>query len=750
MEAPPPYDGHTRPPLSIPRLNPALGAGPPTAATVTRDQCIAHLKFLAVLADLRDTIGNTSGLFGLADADPRVFCEETNEAQIRIKEKRWAVYTTRAVERYTVWWNTCVDNRRPRTTTGDLYSSDYGSMTTLKHPMDWQPNILPPLDVLMVLHAHTLNPRAFLEDCIRYGQRGLWSSGFPLAAVDACINNETLEYHVPLPGVKAFEQKSGLPWDNLHGPDTTTVVCPSCAHEVVTPWTAGSISLPLDRAFDGFHGFADQKFSIRCSTCNLTIDHERLRVAKFRKDVEALLHREYPMPGTFYNLRGVPEESYIEREHSQSIFPNRFVKAIAFDLVRFTDVVTSRSRCRTVRALCDELEAKLHHQSTMAKVLGTSGLFTSKLLPQEKIAFRRMMARYWDNASPFALDLVGAVIRQGTFIRKMDDLDWLHSPTLQTTAARLIKKYELFFRIMVENPQQMAVPTLDVDLAWHTHQLFSGCYYQYSTSQTHRHLREKIFIDHDDKVDENKLSDGFEWTNKTYKDLTGGELYSECLCWYCEATRAPDLYRSRRFPSSSSSSLSAADKRAQDALRRLEHHNVETIFHPEKNPHISTHNAVRPQLTPSKFRSRHQDPREVKLMRLRSAYETARRRAFKRRRRSAVDSHPGSEPVLPRCLIAANEAVGALSAPFTSDPDLHGDAYVANPGCMSLAAGAPGNCAAGTCGGAVAAGSCGGMIGGGCAGGCAGGGGGSGGAACGGGGGGGGGSSGGCGGGGGA
>lgn len=77
-----------------------------------------------------------------------------------------------------------------------------------------------------------------------------------------------------------------------------------------------------------------------------------------------------------------------------------------------------------------------------------------------------MMARYWDNSSEiFALDLVGAVIRQGTFVQKMDRIDWLHSPALPSTIDRLIYKYRIFFRIMAENPSRMAVPTLDVDLA---------------------------------------------------------------------------------------------------------------------------------------------------------------------------------------------------------------------------------------------------------------------------------------------
>ncbi|KAK3060723.1 hypothetical protein LTS18_007901, partial [Coniosporium uncinatum] len=43
----------------------------------------------------------------------------------------------------------------------------------------------------------------------------------------------------------------------------------------------------------------------------------------------------------------------------------------------------------------------------------------------QRTAFRRMMSRYWYNSSPFALDLSSAVIRQGSFIEKMHNIDWL-------------------------------------------------------------------------------------------------------------------------------------------------------------------------------------------------------------------------------------------------------------------------------------------------------------------------------------
>jgi hypothetical protein len=44
------------------------------------------------------------------------------------------------------------------------------------------------------------------------------------------------------------------------------------------------------------------------------------------------------------------------------------------------------------------------------------------------ISFRKMMSRFWPNPSPFALDLVGAVILQGSFIGKLAVIDWCPLP----------------------------------------------------------------------------------------------------------------------------------------------------------------------------------------------------------------------------------------------------------------------------------------------------------------------------------
>jgi hypothetical protein len=98
--------------------------------------------------------------------------------------------------------------------------------------------------------------------------------------------------------------------------------------------------------------------------------------------------------------------------------------------------------------------------------------------------------------------------------------------------SRLLTKYGRFIEIMVANLSKIVVPTLDVDLAWHTHQLSPKQYYDFTVKETMK------FINHDDKIEEDLLSDGFEWTSKTYEKMFG-EIYSECTCWYCEGLHIP-------------------------------------------------------------------------------------------------------------------------------------------------------------------------------------------------------------------
>ncbi|KAJ5574301.1 uncharacterized protein N7459_008728 [Penicillium hispanicum] len=682
-ERPPSYNQAEQLALELPKLNLGESKSQPRGSeltrTVTRDQCVAHLKLLAVLADLRDAVSNDDGMFGLFDSDADRFPDSLNQARARIREKRWAVYTARAVDRYTKWWFTCLPMSRPCVTTTDMENPNYEDIIDCETKILWGTENLPPLD------------------CIRYGKMSTWRTGFPFEAVNDCINDQTLEYVVGEKSQALFEQQVKLKWDNLHDPPTKDLECPRCNRVNPVLWTEGGIGESLQEAFKENTGYADASFRSVCKHCKFETDHGRLKVAKFRQDVKALLDENRPMPGSVFNLNGIPEGPQKRTNpifHRCMMFPSRLMQACGKDLTAFTD--PRLDWCKSIDDLRSQMEVKLRDKKALAVAHG--GRYAGSVKPGERVHFRRMMSRYWDNFGPFALDLVGAVIRQGTFVQKMDNIDWLHSPTVMETADRLIKKYSVFLQIMRNNHSNMAVPTLDVDLAWHTHQLMPRRYYQYTTVPVSTSRSARQFIDHDDKVDENKLSEGFEWTSKMYRRATNGGIYSECTCWYCEATRAPDLY-DRMFNIGSAS-------RARDNADSL-HDRQDISSNPDKNPHISAHNAVRPDTRAV------EDPRigQLQRIRLHRNYEKSVRRAEKRGRQrsdSKTTRDGGLEPMYYMPFVWGYPMYVPYYGPYMCDPGISSNAYACNPSCMNVSAGATGNCCAGTCGGGVAAGACGG------------------------------------------
>ncbi|KAL6714165.1 hypothetical protein ACLMJK_008659 [Lecanora helva] len=716
-DSPPPlYDVSSATDESVPDTTAAfakLNLQPSGKPTV--DQCIAHLKLLEAFHQLRETVALQDGLFGLLDSFASSRSTEQQQAEIlaKIREKRWAVYVTKAVYRFQRWWETVIEPNAQRLRQKDIptaYQEKIESGKSLHIDRDH----LPPLDVVMVWHAYQLNPRDFLQDCLRYGKLKFWRTGLPWEAISASIDNDNFEFVASDAAVRYFEGATGCAWDSLTDPPEAKVCCPRCSEIRYVPWTHwNSPAAWTSESYLGksklkgevaAFGLADKYFSFQCP-CGTVLDHELLKVQKFRRDMQALCEDDIPMPGTLLGVNGVVESHSKSLETHWQLFPNRLVYG------------PCELPSKTYRALDATMSVRLGINKTMSDVrkhieraitdytndVRANMLLRGNLPAEKKIAVRRMMSCYWENSSPFALDLVGAVIRQGSFIEKMHSIDWIHSPALASTMKRLLIKYDRYFKILKAHPKNTAVPTLDVDLAWHTHQLAPPTYYAHSLAMTHK------FIDHDDKIEETKLSTAFEWTSKTYQKMFN-ELYSECTCWYCESIRESHTSSLKRVFGKNDTIESQLDA-------------MHSAGDPHSGPHISAHNAIKPATD---------ENRKLREKIMQTKLERDYRKAVSRARRK------GREPP------ARNEYMYAYAygypvympyyAPYMGDPCTTEGMYAANPSCANFTTGAAGNCCQGACGGGVAAGSCGGAGAGGCAGGTAGGcGGGGGGGGCGGG-----------------
>jgi hypothetical protein len=81
-----------------------------------------------------------------------------------------------------------------------------------------------------------LNPRNYLEDCIRFGLKDLWATGLPWAAVNEAIDTN-FNYTVPADGMNIFAGMTGLNWSNADDPIIKTMHCPRCSQQLNIPWT---------------------------------------------------------------------------------------------------------------------------------------------------------------------------------------------------------------------------------------------------------------------------------------------------------------------------------------------------------------------------------------------------------------------------------------------------------------------------------------------------------------------------------
>lgn len=444
----------------------------------------------------------------------------------------------------------------------------------------------------MVMHTHFLNPHDFMEDCVRFGLGALWRAGFPWKLVTDAIDTD-FNFNVSDDDKAIFVSSTGKQWNNEDDDMMKTLQCPFCFREVQMPWTNCDVDKSTSVPLVG-HGYGDGEPESTCSSCNQTFNMENLRVGKFARDSTLCFEKNLTMPGTVLEtFLGIvkfvsPPPKGLQYPRT---FPNRLVKRELYS--KLLDLTKPESNMETVR---DMIEGVLGNNSKLKSIEGVGHyLGRYSLLMRARVAVRKMLSRYWDNDSIFALDLASAVMRQGIFVDKMVKLDWLHSPAAESTVSKLILKYARFMSIMRTNPRKMAVPTLDVDLAWHTHQLSARAYYVFCIERMGR------LIDHDDKIDETRLNNSFEWTTKEYQDRYR-EIYNECTCWYCQSKCISWISLASQlmcFCSAIQSSLTSTMGRmfnlssAEKLADNFYNSQAAKMCPPDNSAHISSHNAVR-------------------------------------------------------------------------------------------------------------------------------------------------------------
>ncbi|MCJ1400340.1 hypothetical protein MMC11_003545 [Xylographa trunciseda] len=129
---------------------------------------------------------------------------------------------------------------------------------------------------------------------------------------------------------------------------------------------------------------------------------------------------------------------------------------------------------------------------------------------------------------PTSIELIGATLRQGRFVDTMAHHLWIRSPALPGTLSRARARYTRYFALLAAHPGQPMVPTIDIDLVWHTHQQAPAAYHAFSLRATGGR-----FVNHADTIDNAVRKGGL----GVVRDLwwrKWGEEYARCFCWDCE------------------------------------------------------------------------------------------------------------------------------------------------------------------------------------------------------------------------
>ena len=198
----------------------------------------------------------------------------------------------------------------------------------------------------MIWHSHFLNPRCYLEDCLRIGRMDLWATGFPWAVVDPCINSANFTYFTSADAQAQWQSQTGMPWLCELSPSYKRAECSRCKKDNRCAWTTldgSSIQNTTPTVFfNADVGIASNNFSKTCvrGHCTNRITHDSLRIRRFKKDVATLLMDDTPMKGTLLHVDGKPQPCTIHKgqlgvpANDPTTFPDRLIKqAIRSDVL---------------------------------------------------------------------------------------------------------------------------------------------------------------------------------------------------------------------------------------------------------------------------------------------------------------------------------------------------------------------------------------------------------------------------------
>lgn len=358
---------------------------------------------------------------------------------------------------------------------------------------------LPPLDVALIWHTYMLNPSRFYEDVYLVDSRYvLGYFKFPLGRE---LGNPAAS--------DTWEELTGTPaqllsWETPGHP----VDCPSCGTSTVFSWDQ----------------LAEGSWAAKCANCSFMITRGSVLGKRWKDDAERWALGGSDVHG--WRMRGgvlSPKNgAFMQKDPFAPVLVRLFVNQRDTEKANHdmyghplldTNVDIYGPICQGT-GLPEALYSSFQDIDALGKEVlrltrrtvdrGRATPNQKEILHEDILRRVSLLMRSYVGAHPLSeasLDLVQAMQRQFRFIETADELGWLDMPHKANPKNAQLRYYAWLALAWMHD--EVFSPTLDIDLAWHTHQLDPAYYCNMFKMLGH-------FLDHDDTVEEDALSSAFE------------------------------------------------------------------------------------------------------------------------------------------------------------------------------------------------------------------------------------------------
>lgn len=435
-------------------------------------------------------------------------------------EKSWSVFIANATRRFIIFASSLKES----------FGNDLSAKLMNR--------IVPPLDICLIWYSSCLNPGHFYDNFARLKFPAFLEMPFPVKSIAQAIDDVTFnfepsssekEQYLQLISPYYFEEPKHYTAYQNHIKNEVNIRCPICLELLAK-------DIPLLNQYD--FGFLKDSFQLVFNLDNCkcpfskTINHEELAKRKLFRDLQSgelcgfykgILDSNLSQA----ELKSAKQQTIQEitmaiEESGIPLLDLSFDKLLNISRkksMKYTVMSTLKKKTTLQQHIQDLVESIIKTYSKMKLLY----LTISKSIPEDD----------------FDLNFIKCSLNLQPYIKKMNQINWLHSPFLEEILSESCIRYSRWFQLAINvgilpNSRKMLTPTLDIDLIWRTDNLLS-C----STFEDNGY---NILLDAFDEPEHVELDIALTETALRYKQKYQEE-YQLCFCNLCVSVRNQQIQK---------------------------------------------------------------------------------------------------------------------------------------------------------------------------------------------------------------